>query len=150
MPDEQQVCTFQIAGSWYGLDVAHVREVVLPQALTTVPLSHHAVAGLINLRGQIVTAIDLRRRLGLPDRTSQTPSVNVVIETEDGAVSLIADDVGDVLSLSRDDFELPPETLRDPARSLTLGVYKLPERLLVLLAAERLVELSEQSAQLGE
>lgn len=94
MTDERQICTFQLAGRWYGLDVARVQEVVLPQTLTSVPLAHPAVAGLINLRGQIVTAIDLRRRLELPERNCESTCVNVVIETVDGAVSLVADDVG--------------------------------------------------------
>lgn len=147
MTEEQQVCTFQIAGSWYGLEVTRVREIVLPQQLTPVPLANRAVAGLINLRGQIVTAIELRRRLGLPERMAEQSGVNIVIETDDGAVSLIADDIGDVLWLSAVDFEPPPETLHAPARELTLGVYKLSERLLVLLDPERLVELSAQSEQ---
>lgn len=142
MTNEQQVCTFQIGGNWYGLDVTRVQEVALPQALTSVPLSHPAVAGLMNLRGQIVIAIDLRRRLGLPDRDRNVPCVYVVIETINGAVSLIADEVGDVLTLSKQDFESPPDTLREMARNLTVGVYKLPNRLFVLLDPDRLAELS--------
>jgi|688.fasta_scaffold164056_2 purine-binding chemotaxis protein CheW len=142
MTNEQQVCTFQIAGHWYGLDVTRVQEVSLPQALTSVPLSHPAVSGLMNLRGLIVTAIDLRRRLDLPDRDTNAACVYVVIETIDGAVCLIADELGDVLTLSKQEFESPPDTLRKAARNLTVGVYKLPDRLLVLLDPDRLVELS--------
>lgn len=140
--NRQQVCTFQIAGSWYGLEVTRVQEVVPRQVMTPVPLAHPAVAGLINLRGQIVTAIDLRQRLGLPERNLNESFVNVVIDTDSGSVSLIADDFGDVLSLECQDFERTPETLPAPVRELILGIYKLSDHLLVLLAPERVVDLS--------
>src|SRR5262245_46354614 len=98
--------------------------------MTRVPLAHPVVRGLMNLRGQIVTALDLRRRLELPERPDDESPVNVVVQADDGAVSLLVDEIGDVLEASDDQFERPPETLRGVARELIRGTYKLPDRLL--------------------
>jgi purine-binding chemotaxis protein CheW len=140
--DERQVCTFYLGGEYFGIDVLSVQEVIRAQPMTRVPLAPGCVRGLINLRGQIVTAVDLRRRLGMPDRAAGDP-LNVVVRTDDGAVSLLVDDIGDVLAVSRADFERPPETLRGPARALVRGAYKLDGRLLLVLDAQRAVELTE-------
>src|SRR3954454_4627156 len=106
MADEHQYCTFYLDGSYFGLDVLHVQEVIRHQEMTRVPLAPPVVRGLINLRGQIVTALDLRRRLELPDRPAdQPPPVNVVVRTDDGAVSLLVDDIGDVLVVDEALFE---------------------------------------------
>jgi purine-binding chemotaxis protein CheW len=94
---------------------------------------------LINLRGQIVTAIDLGHRLDLKRRESQELPMNVVVRSEDGAVSLLVDEIGDVLDVEESSFEAPPETLRGPARELVRGVYKLKDRLLLVLDTERAV-----------
>jgi purine-binding chemotaxis protein CheW len=107
--------------------------------MTRAPLAPVVVRGLINLRGQIVTAIDLRRRLGLPDAPSGTVPMNVILRTEHGAVSLLVDKIGDVREVSRDLFEPAPDTLRDLARDVIRGVYKLPDRLLIALDAERVI-----------
>ena len=90
-------------------------------------------------RGQIVTAIDLRRRLELPDRPGGEEPVNVVVQTDDGAVSLLVDEIGDVLRVPAEAFEPPPETLRGPARELIRGAYKLDGRLLLILDPDRTV-----------
>jgi len=145
MADSHQFCTFFLGGDCYGLDVLKVQEIVREQPQTRVPLAHRMVGGLINLRGQIVTAIDLRRRLGLPDREPGRESVNVVVQTDDGAVSLIVDEIGDVLTLSDQDFERPPETLRGAGRELVLGAYKLAERLLVILSPELIVTVPDET-----
>ena len=91
------------------------------------------VRGLINLRGQIVTAIDLRERLDLPESEAESEPVNVVVQTDDGAVSLLVDEIGDVLEVGEEQFERPPETLQGSTRDLIQGAYKLPDRLLVIL-----------------
>src|SRR5262245_37201472 len=109
--------------------------------MTRVPLAHPVVRGLINLRGQIVTAIDLRRRLDFPDPPADQLPVNVVVNTDDGAVSLLVDDIGDVLQVSEELFEPPPETLRGLARKLIRGAYKLNDRLLLLLDTDTLLRL---------
>ncbi|WP_254508172.1 chemotaxis protein CheW [Anatilimnocola floriformis] len=142
----QQFCTFYLAGQCYGLDVLRVQEVVRSQPLTSVPLAHPAVRGLINLRGQIVTAIDLRRRLHLPELAEISEPLNIVLQTDDGAVSLLVDDIGDVLEVSQEQFELPPETLQGAAGEFIQGVYKLSDRLLVILDPERIVAITNQPA----
>jgi purine-binding chemotaxis protein CheW len=145
MPANRQYCTFYLGEQCYGLDVLAVQEVVRSQPLTQVPLAHAVVRGLMNLRGQIVTAIDLRRRLDLPPRDNGRESVNVVLQTEDGSVALLVDEVGEVLEVAEEQFERPPETLAGPSRHLILGAYKLPDRLLVILDSKRIVSVPEQT-----
>jgi purine-binding chemotaxis protein CheW len=143
MGRERQYCTFYVAGHYFGLDVLKVQEIICYQEMTRVPLAASVVSGLINLRGQIVVAIDLRRRLEFEDRSADQLPVNVVVQTDDGAVSLLVDDVGDVLSVPEELFERPPDTLRGTARALICGVYKLQDRLLLILDAERTIALPE-------
>jgi purine-binding chemotaxis protein CheW len=131
--DERQLCTFYLGGDFFGIDVLSVQEVIRAQPMTRAPLAPACVRGLINLRGQIVTAIDLRRRFGLPDRPAGADPMNVVVRTDDGAVSLLVDDIGDVLRVSAAEFERPPDTLRGPARALVRGAYKLDGKLLLVL-----------------
>src|SRR5262249_45923378 len=140
--DEHQYCTFYVDGHYFGLDVLHVQEIIRYQEMTRVPLAPPVVRGLINLRGQIVTALDLRRRLELRDRPADQEPVNVVVHTDDGAVSLLVDEIGDVLEVSEKSFERPPETLRGAARDLIRGAYKLKDRLLLVLDTERTVTLN--------
>jgi len=139
MAEEQQFCTFFVDGHYFGLDVLKVQEIIRYQEMTRVPLAPPVVRGLINLRGQIVTAIDLRRRLELSERPAGHEPVNVVVQTDDGAVSLLVDEIGDVLQVSEKDFERPPETLQGPARELIRGAYKLKDRLVLILDTERTV-----------
>src|SRR5262245_16999243 len=111
MAEERQYCTFFLEPYYFGIDVLKVQEIIRYQDMTRVPLAPPVVCGLINLRGQIVTAIDLRRRLELPERPGGQLPVNVVVHTDDGAVSLLVDEIGDVLQVSEEAFESPPETL---------------------------------------
>lgn len=145
MTVSRQYCTFFLGDQYFGIDVLKVQEIVRHQALTQVPLAHPVVRGLMNLRGQIVTAIDLRRRLNLPERVPEGESINVVVQTEDGAVSLMVDEIGDVLEVSDENFERPPETLRGLNRHLIQGAYKLSDRLLVVLDAQQVVTLPEET-----
>jgi purine-binding chemotaxis protein CheW len=142
MADEHQYCTFYVDGHYFGLDVLKVQEIIRYQEMTRVPLAPPVVRGLINLRGQIVTAIDLRRRLELSDRPADQVPLNVVVQTDDGAVSLLVDEIGDVLEVSENLFERPPETLKGTARELIRGAYKLKDRLLLILDAERTVNVT--------
>lgn len=144
MSSSHQFCTFYLGGACYGLDVLKVQEIVRYQPLTHVPLADRIVRGLINLRGQIVTVIDLRRRLDLPECDDVDEPVNVVVQTDDGAVSLLVDEIGDVLEVTEQQFERPPETLQGSARDLILGAYKLPDRLLVILDPEQVVAVPER------
>ena len=137
-----QFSTFFVADLFFGVDVLRVQEVLRFQQMTRVPQAPEVIEGLINLRGQIVTAIDMRRRLRLPPRPdSQTP-MNMVVRTEDGAVSLLVDEIGDVLDVDSSTYEPPPENLDPEARELIRGVYKLKDRLLLVLDTERTVDLA--------
>ena len=142
MADTRQYCTFHVAGHYFGLDVLRVQEVIRYHEMTRVPLAPPVVRGLINLRGQIVTALDLRQRLGFErDATGRQP-VNVVVRCDDGAVSLLVDEIGDVLEIPESLFERAPETLTGPVRELIRGAYKLADRLLLVLDTDLTVALS--------
>ncbi|WP_437185408.1 chemotaxis protein CheW [Planctomicrobium sp. SH668] len=128
-------CTFQVAHLLFGVEVRHVQEVLRHQRTTTVPLAQNMVHGLMNLRGQIVTALDLRKHLSLfharidPDRLP----MNIVLRTADGPISLLVDEIGDVIEVSSDEFETTPDTLPGVIRNAVQGVYKLNGRLMLVL-----------------
>src|SRR5260370_40372646 len=119
MSQDRRLCTFFVDGQLFGVEVCTGQEIVRPQPMPRVPLAPQVVRGLLNLRGQIVTALDLRHRLGLPERsglpTQQRP-MNVVVRTADGVSSLLADDIGDVLEVEAEAFEPPPEPLTGVAQ----------------------------------
>ena len=142
MAEEHQYCTFFLDGLYFGIDVLKVQEVIRYQEMTRVSLAPPVVRGLINLRGQIVTAIDLRRRVRHAGSRCGPSPVNVVVHTDDGAVSLLVDEIGDVLEVPEKMFERPPETLKGTARELIRGAYKLEQRLLLILDTERTVNLA--------
>jgi purine-binding chemotaxis protein CheW len=137
-----QFSTFFVADLFFGVDVLHVQEVLRSQHMTSVPQAPDVIEGLINLRGQIVTAIDMRRRLLLPPNTADQASMNMVVRTADGAVSLLVDEIGDVLDMDASTYEQPPDNLAPAARDLIRGVYKLKDRLLLVLDEERTVDLA--------
>ncbi len=144
MAEAQQFCTFFLEGLFFGIEVEKVQEVIRYQEMTRVPLAPSVVGGLINLRGQIVTAVDMRRRLGLSERPEDQLPMNVVVRMEDGAVSLLVDEIGDVLETQEESFERPPETVQGVARELIRGVYKLKGQLLLILDTDK--ALNEVSA----
>jgi purine-binding chemotaxis protein CheW len=137
-----QFSTFYVGDLFFGVDVLHVQEVLCFQPMTSVPQAPEVIEGLINLRGQIVTAIDMRRRLRLPTRSSDQTLMNIVVRTADGAVSLLVDEIGDVLDMDAATYERPPENLDPAAKELIRGVYKLKDRLLLVLDEERTVDLT--------
>lgn len=130
---ERQLCTFLVGGLLFAVDVTCVQEVIRYQEMTRVPLAPGVVGGLINLRGQIVTALDMRTRLNLPPRRAEELPMNVVVRHEDGVVSLLVDEIGDVVDVDDASAESPPETLPSHAKALTSSVYKLHPQLLLLL-----------------
>ncbi len=134
-----QLATFRLDGDLYGVEVEHVQEVLRSQKLTRVPLAPPAVAGLINLRGQVVTAIELRERLGRPPRPEGTDAVVIVVRLHGEAVSLLVDSIADVVDVDATDFEAPPDTLDGQARELIRGAYKLDGSLLLALDVQRAV-----------
>jgi purine-binding chemotaxis protein CheW len=135
------LATFHLSGHLFGVEVATVQEVVRHQPMTRVPLAPPALSGLINLRGQIIPAVDLRRRLGFPDRPDGELPMVVVVRAGDGMVGLLVDRIGDVVEVSEEAFEEPPDTLAGVARELIIGAYKLRDALLLSLDVQGAVEL---------
>ena len=133
----QQYCTFLLDGWLFGVPVPQVQEVIRFQPMTSIPLAPDAVEGLINLRGQIVVAIDLRRRLGLENRADGKLPMNVVVRTADGVVSLLTDEIGDVIEVAESSFEPAPETMRGTIRLMIRGVHMLEGKLLHLLDTDQ-------------
>jgi purine-binding chemotaxis protein CheW len=134
-----QYCTFTLDGLYFGVDVLKVQEVIRYQEMTRIPGAPPVVAGLINLRGQLVTALDLRHRLELPPRSEGQLPMNVVVRTDEGATSLLVDDIGDVIEVDDATHERPPETIDAMTRDVVRGVHKLEGRLLLLLDIEKLI-----------
>jgi purine-binding chemotaxis protein CheW len=135
-------CTFHVADMYIGVDVEQVQEVLRAQEMTRVPLAPPVLKGLINLRGQIVTAIDMRRRLGMEARDTAI-SMNVVIRSDEGPVSLLVDEIDEVVTLDQKTFEATPENLHGDCKALLSGVHKLPGRLLFVLDTERVMTLGK-------
>lgn len=146
MSAANQFATFYLDELLFGVEVSKVQEVIRYQEMTRVPLASPVVQGLINLRGQIVTALDLRRRINLKDRASDKLPMNVVVRSGEEAVSLLVDEIGDVLEVEDEAFEAPPETLQGVGRELIRGVYKLSDRLLLVLDTEKKVALNGNGA----
>ena len=141
-----QLCTFFIHGRFFGVDVTRVQEVIRYQEMTRVPLASQVIRRLINLRGQIVTAIDMRARLGLPARAGDELPMNVVVRTDEGAISLLVDEIGDVVEVDAGTWEPLPATIEPSAREIIGGVYKLKNELLLVLDTERTVMVSQGAA----
>ena len=141
MSDGRRFATFRLDSMLFGVEVREVQEVIRNQEMTPVPLAPAMIKGLINLRGQIVTAIDLRQRLELPLRESGALPMNVVIRGDDGAVSLLVDEIGDVVEVENEAFEKTPEILKGVAREVVTGIYKLKDCLLLILDTDRAIQL---------
>ena len=125
MEEQFQFCTFSLDKFLFGVEAHKVQEISRYQEMTRVPLAPSIISGLLNLRGQIITAIELRRRLGFDDRSEGQLPMNVVLRTSSGPVSLLVDEIGDVIEVEDKDFEAPPETLDKELREIVVGVYKL-------------------------
>jgi purine-binding chemotaxis protein CheW len=137
----RQYATFFVDGLFFGVEVLQVQEVLRYQEMTPVPLAPDVIEGLINLRGQIVTAVDMRRRLKLKPRPEGQTPMNTVVRTAEGAISLLVDEIGDVLEVEGETFEATPDNVEPAARELLRGVYKLKDRLLLILDTEKTIDL---------
>ena len=131
-----QFSTFLVADRLYGIDVTRVQEVVKPMSMTRIPLAQNYVCGLINLRGQVATAIGMRQLFELPSE-SHFNSMNVVCKFEGNLISLLVDDIGDVIEVSQDDFEPTPQTLPNAVRRFMAGVFKLNGPILSIIDVEK-------------
>jgi len=133
--------TFTIAGQLFGVPVLAVQDVLRPQAITRIPMAPPEILGSLNLRGRIVTVVDTRHRLGLPKSDSNEQPMSIVVPHGEDLFSLAVDRVGEVLSLSTQNFEPNPATL-DPAwREVANGIYRLKDELLVVIDVGRLLRL---------
>lgn len=144
--DTEQFVTLTIEGQLFGVPVLSVQDVLAPQKITPIPLAAEGVAGALNLRGRIVTAIDVRRRLNLPPRGKDDECMYVVVELGNELYSLMIDSVGEVLSLPVDRYEKTPATLDDRWREVCAGVYRLEEELLVVLDVSNLIAYHQVAA----
>jgi len=133
--------TMRIGGQLFGIPVAHVRDVLRQQKVTAIPLAPAEVAGSLNLRGRIVTVIDLRRRLNLPPREANAKTSFVVVELKGELYSLMVDSVGEVLSVFAARTEPPPANLTGRWKEVSSGIYKLESELLVLIDVQALLTL---------
>ena len=137
-----QFCTFKVDGLLFGVAVAGVQEVLRYQDMTGVPRAPEAVHGLINLRGQIVTALDLRCRLGMAPRPEDTLPMNVIVRSRGEVVSLLVDEIGDVIDTAGLESEPAPANLPSRVQEVVRGVLPLPDGILLVLDADRAVDVS--------
>jgi purine-binding chemotaxis protein CheW len=140
MSTEKQYCTFFIDGLLFGVEVLSVQEIMSEYTVGLVPLAPKTVAGLVNHRGQIVTAIDMRRRLELSEGAAQSSRM-LVVRSKDETFGLLVDKIGDVLSVNSRDFEDAPENVNENAKELVEGAYKLADRLLLPVRLDKITEL---------
>jgi purine-binding chemotaxis protein CheW len=147
--DARQYATFLLDGLLFGVDVLQVQEVIRYQQMTRVPRAPTVVEGLINLRGQIVTAIDMRKRLGFPPRLPDQRPMNVVVQNSEGVVSLLVDGIGDVVEVEPAQFEAVPETVSPRVREVVAGVFKLKDGLMLVLEPAKAVnaDVDRESAE---
>jgi purine-binding chemotaxis protein CheW len=145
----RQVATFFLNQLYFGIDVVKVQEVLRHQPLTTIPLAPPAIEGLLNLRGQIITVIDLRRRLAMPPRADGDPPMHIVVRTADGVVSLMVDAIGDVVDVSEAHLAPTPATLDSPLAELVRGIFALEDDLLLWLDEERAAAVGGPGVETG-
>lgn len=137
----QQVCTFYLGELCFGIDVLKVQEVLKAPALNRVPLARRTICGLLNLRGQIVTVVDLRHCLTIGDVDRPAKQMCVIVYGQDSNASLLVDRMGDVLELEAGQIEEPPHTLPANIRSLVSGVCQLDKGLLLMLDLAKTLDL---------
>ena len=138
--------TVKIADQLFGLRILEVQDVFMPSAITLVPLASADVAGVLNLRGRIVTAIDMRRRLGLPASETSENSMAVGIESKGESYGLIIDSVGEVHRLSMETFEANPANLDPRWAAISAGVHRLDGELMVVIDVEKVLANAEETA----
>lgn len=137
--DEEQLVTMMVDQQLFGIPILKVQDIVEPDQITPVPLAPAAIAGVLNLRGRIVTVIDLRELLGAPS-VEQARQMSVTVEHKGDLYTLLVDSIGDVRSLPKRGFEKPPVTLDENMRRLSSGIFGLEETLLVVLDVDRILD----------
>lgn len=144
--EERVYVTLMVADQLFGVPIHSVQDVLGPQRINRIPLAPAEVAGSLNLRGRIVTAIDLRKRMGLPPRPKDQRSMSVVVDYNGELYSLLMDSAGEVMTLPASRFEQNPATLDPLWQDVTAGIYQLADKLLVILDIERLLDFGQAKA----
>ena len=142
----EEFVTFTIAGQLFGIPVLQIQDVLRSYKITCIPLAPPEITGSLNLRGRVVTAIDLRLRLGLPPRPTGADSMSIVAENTGELYSLMVDSVGEVLALSQSAYERNPPTLDAKFRAFSDGIYRLDDQLLVVLDVNRMLDYERSEA----
>jgi purine-binding chemotaxis protein CheW len=142
----KEYVTFVIADQLFGISVIQVQDVLSTHQITPIPMAPPEIAGSLNLRGRIVTVIDVRRRLGLTSRGAGEAAMSIVVEHDQDLYSLVVDSVGEVLALGTSEFEGNPPTLDPQFREFSAGIYRLDDKLLVVLDVDRLLDYSQSAA----
>ncbi|MFM2092502.1 MAG: Chemotaxis protein CheW [Planctomycetota bacterium] len=135
----RQAATFRVGGEWFAIDVLKVQEVLAALRRTAIPQAPPYVLGLINVRGAIVTAISVKNRLAFPDAGYADDHLHIVLDSAHGLVSLVVDEIGDVLDVDPAAVAGRPPTLAGPLRDLVVGVLRRDDALVTLLDADRLI-----------
>ncbi|WP_447968341.1 chemotaxis protein CheW [Nitrospira sp. M1] len=144
MSGVRQFCTFTVGTFLFGVDVRVVQEVLRDQRMTDVPLASPVIRGLMNFRGQVVTTLDLRRRLGIDAGSFDSSPMNVVIRTDHEPISLLVDELGDIIDVTDDAWELPPSSLDGEVKALLVGAYTCNDRMLLALDVGRVMAVSHE------
>ena len=142
MSNPVSLCTFRVGALHLGVEVTRIQEVIRPQPMTRIPGASEVISGLMNLRGQVVAAVDLGRRLNLPVADTAGRMMNVIVRTSDGPVGLQVHEIGEVLVVDANQIEPPPEALQGASRELFSGTCKLEGRLLLILNLESVLSLA--------
>lgn len=143
---EKQVVVFNLGGEAYGVDISTVREIIQMQTITRVPGAPHFVEGLINLRGSVIPVVDLRKRFGFEGVELSKDSRTVVISSKGQDIGVIVDSVAEVLRISSDSIEPPSSMITTANSDFLLGILKLPDRLVILLDADRVLSREDQAS----
>src|ERR1700722_16879837 len=141
-PSDSMFVIMTVCGQLCGIPVLSVRDIIVTQEMTRIPLAPPEVAGSMNLRGRIVTAIDLRRRLNLPPREAGQAGMSVVVDRQGELYSLVVDSVREVIEFSDHQLEPNPPTLAAAWRGFSTGIYRLQSELLVVLNTERVLAIN--------
>ncbi len=144
--ETEEFVTFTIAGQLFGIPVLQIQDVLSSYQITPIPLAPPEIKGSLNLRGRVVTAIDVRLRLGLSARPKEAESMSIVAENEGELYSLMVDSVGEVLALSQSAYERNLPTLDAKFRAFSDGIYRLDKQLLVVLDVNRLLDYERSDA----
>lgn len=137
--------TAMVGGQMFGLPLARVQDVFMPERLTRVPLASPDVAGVLNLRGRIVTAIDMRSRLGLPKREQGMPMMAVGVDLRGEAYGLLIDSIGDVLNVANDSFDVNPVNMDVLLARVSGGIHRLDGHLMVILDVEKVLDIGTEA-----